>query len=522
MTSLPIAWSIAGSDPGGGAGIQADLKTMNALGVHGCAVIAALTAQNTCGVTSIEHPSSAMLRAQLDALVSDLPPAALKLGMLGGPESLHIISDALIRLRDSACDKKPFVVCDPLLVSTSGQSLLPEESLDALRDVLFPQVDLLTPNIPEACRLTGLAGPFRKAGEITPDKLMADPAAEEAFVLEAAHRLLAMGTRSVLIKGGHASGAFCQDYWTNGRDAFWLSGPRWDSRHGHGTGCTLSAAVTACVALGFDVRDALVIARSYVSQGIRQAPGLGAGRGPLRHAGWPDNPDDLPWMTPTACEGRSRYRFPDCGPEPLGFYPIVPNADWVERLLTLGVSTIQLRNKQLAGDALELEIARACAAARRTGARLFINDYWELAVRHGAYGVHLGQDDLRTADLARLEAAGIRLGLSTHCYWEVARALACRPSYIAIGPVFPTTTKVMRFAPQGVGALRRWRALLPDIPLVAIGGIFLSNAVDVLETGVDGVAVVRDILNAPDPDAQVARWADLLTSSGSRRQIPVH
>jgi hydroxymethylpyrimidine kinase/phosphomethylpyrimidine kinase/thiamine-phosphate diphosphorylase len=243
----------------------------------------------------------------------------------------------------------------------------------------------------------------------------------------------------------------------------------------------------------------------------------------LRHAGWPDHPDDLPWVTPTALEGRTRYRFPACGPEPLGFYPIVPDVDWVERLLdgaaaafpgapvspVSPVSTIQLRIKHLTGDALDLEIARACAIARRTGARLFINDDWERAIRHGAYGVHLGQEDLRTADLARLQAAGLHLGVSTHCYWEVARALAPRPSYIAIGPVFPTTTKAMRFAPQGLEGLRRWRGLLPDLPLVAIAGIFLENAPAVLETGVDGIAVVRDILHASDPTTRAGRWTAL-------------
>jgi hydroxymethylpyrimidine kinase/phosphomethylpyrimidine kinase/thiamine-phosphate diphosphorylase len=194
------------------------------------------------------------------------------------------------------------------------------------------------------------------------------------------------------------------------------------------------------LAQGYEIADALVIAKAYVNQGLRLAPQLGAGHGPLAHVGWPETERDLPWLTHTAEEGIRRPQFPDCGDSPLGFYPIVPNTEWLERILPLGVATVQLRIKNKQGAALEREIADAIACARRYGARLFVNDYWQLALKHGAYGVHLGQEDLETADIAALAQAGIRLGVSTHCYAEVAHALALRPSYIAIGPVFHTTT----------------------------------------------------------------------------------
>lgn len=487
----PIVWTIAGSDSGGGAGIQADLKSMNALGAHGCSVITALTAQNTQGVAQIEYPSSPMLRAQLDALQSDLPPIAVKLGMLGDTEGIQTVAESLKLLN-------AFVVCDPVMVSTSGDDLLGQNAIQALKAKLLPQVHLLTPNLHEAETLTGLR------------------ISSNETIVQAAERLLAMGVRSVLIKGGHFQGPFSQDYWTDGKTQAWLTSPRMETTHTHGTGCTLSAAITAAVGLGFQELDAIVIAKAYVNQGLRLSPRLGQGCGPLAHLGWPETHEDMPWITRTAEAGRNRLAFPDCGPAPLGFYPIVNRFEWLEKLLPLGVSTVQLRIKDLEGEALEREIAQASAYAREFNCRLFINDYWQLALKYGAYGVHLGQEDLETADLQAIHQAGLRLGVSTHCYREVSRALAVQPSYMAVGPVFHTTTKTLYFAPQGLEAVRRWRRTLP-YPLVAIAGIFLENAPEVLATGVDSMAVVRDITQAENLPERVAQWLSLFESRAAER-----
>jgi hydroxymethylpyrimidine kinase/phosphomethylpyrimidine kinase/thiamine-phosphate diphosphorylase len=499
----PIAWTIAGSDPGGGAGIQADTKTMNALGVHACAVISALTAQNTLAVSLVEHPSLPMLQAQLDLLAADLPPVAVKLGMLGPPSAIQAISATLKTLNT-------YVICDPVMVSTSGHSLLQAQSMEALTQTLLPLVDLITPNRFEAELLTQRRIETHQDVEL------------------AALDLLEMGAKSVLIKGGHFAGEqektdqplFCQDYWTDGQQKAWLTSHRQNSSSTHGTGCTLSAAIAACKALGYETLDAIVIAKAYVNQGIRCAPDLGSGHGPLAHLGWPETPEDMPWLTPTALEGQNLLAFPDCGPSPLGFYPIVNSLAWLEKLLPLGVKTVQLRIKDLSGEALEREIAQASAYAKAFDCRLFINDYWELALKYDAYGVHLGQQDLETANLSALAQAGVRLGLSTHCYAEVARALAIRPSYLAIGPVFSTTTKTMRFAPQGLEALRRWRRTLP-YPLVAIAGIFLDNAPEVMATGVDALAVVRDITQATDVPERVAQWLALFKQHQAGLKTPL-
>ncbi|QOL12959.1 thiamine phosphate synthase [Dickeya dianthicola] len=189
----------------------------------------------------------------------------------------------------------------------------------------------------------------------------------------------------------------------------------------------------------------------------------------------------------------------------LGLYPVVDSVEWIERLLGAGVHTIQLRIKDQPADQAEPDIIRAIALGRRYQARLFINDYWQLAVKHQAYGVHLGQEDLDTASLGAIHAAGLRLGVSTHDTAELARAVAISPSYIALGHIFPTQTKTMPSAPQGLVELARHiHALDGRFPTVAIGGISIDRAPAVLETGVGGIAVVSAITQAADWRAATA------------------
>jgi thiamine-phosphate pyrophosphorylase len=187
---------------------------------------------------------------------------------------------------------------------------------------------------------------------------------------------------------------------------------------------------------------------------------------------------------------------------PIGFYPVVPTARWVQRLLDWGVRTVQLRIKAADQDPEEIawEVRTAVAAGREVpGAQVFINDHWRLALDHGAYGVHLGQEDLDTANIAALREAGIRLGLSTHTPAELARAKAVQPSYLAIGPIYPTTLKVMPYEPVGLERLKIWARDAAPYPVVAIGGISLALMPGVLACGVDGVAVVSAVTLAADP-----------------------
>jgi len=207
----------------------------------------------------------------------------------------------------------------------------------------------------------------------------------------------------------------------------------------------------------------------------------------------------------------------------IGFYPVVPTAEWVERLLAWGVRSIQLRIK--ATDHSPGEIAAQVRAAvsagnKVPGAQVFINDHWQLALTANAYGVHLGQEDLDTADLAALHNAGMRLGLSTHTPAELARAHAVQPSYLAIGPIYPTTLKVMPYEPVGLERLATWAkqvTLYPKIPVVAIGGISLARMPGVLACGVDGVAVVSAVTLASDP--QQAALEGLRLAIFSRQSV---
>ncbi|WP_445373826.1 thiamine phosphate synthase [Photorhabdus tasmaniensis] len=182
----------------------------------------------------------------------------------------------------------------------------------------------------------------------------------------------------------------------------------------------------------------------------------------------------------------------------LGLYPVVDSLEWISRLLKAGITTTQLRIKDLPEDQVEGEIKQAITLGHQYNARLFINDYWRLAIKHGAYGVHLGQEDLDNADLNAIQEAGLRLGISTHNEQELARAKSLRPSYIALGHIFPTTTKTMPSSPQGLETLKQQVENTPDYPTVAIGGISLERVPDVVATGVGGVALVSAITKAKD------------------------
>lgn len=200
----------------------------------------------------------------------------------------------------------------------------------------------------------------------------------------------------------------------------------------------------------------------------------------------------------------------------LGLYPVVDSVAWIERLLAAGVKTLQLRIKDKQDDEVEADVITAIALGRRYDARLFINDYWRLAIKHQAYGVHLGQEDLQATDLEAIRAAGLRLGVSTHDDMEIDVALAARPSYIALGHVFPTQTKQMPSAPQGLEQLARHIERLGDYPTVAIGGISLERAPAVLATGVGSIAVVSAITQADDWQAATAQLLDLAGAGDER------
>ena len=255
--AIPVALTIAGSDPSGGAGIQADLKTFHQLGVYGEAAITLITVQNTCGVQSIECLSGHLVAAQIQAVLDDIPPAAAKTGALGSREIIENVAAMAARF------SFPLIV-DPVLFSTNGKPLLAAGALEAFQADLLPHAFLLTPNLDEAAVLTGL------------------PVCDLRSMRAAAEKLGTLGPRAVLVKGGHLTG--------NATDVLFYKGEflefpalRIETRHTHGTGCTFSAAITALLAAGNDLETSVRKAKQYITEAIRSSPGLGRGAGPVNH-----------------------------------------------------------------------------------------------------------------------------------------------------------------------------------------------------------------------------------------------
>ncbi|MDO8377629.1 bifunctional hydroxymethylpyrimidine kinase/phosphomethylpyrimidine kinase [Phenylobacterium sp.] len=252
---------IAGSDSGGGAGIQADIKTVTALGGYAATAVTAITVQNTLGVTGVHPIPPSVVEAQARAVLDDIGADALKTGMLGDVEMVERVAAILESTRAPA-------VVDPVMVAKGGASLLAATAIEAVRSLMVPRAFLLTPNAPEAQALTGLevetTDDLRRAGEA----------------------LLALGAKAVLMKGGHVEGPLVIDILMTPQGETTFEGERLETRHTHGTGCTLASAVATGLAQGLDLPQAVARAWAYVHEALRQAPGFGAGHGPLDHA-WP-------------------------------------------------------------------------------------------------------------------------------------------------------------------------------------------------------------------------------------------
>lgn len=281
----------------------------------------------------------------------------------------------------------------------------------------------------------------------------------------------------------------------------WVFSVAADSAQAHSP--AFVAVLLACLSLHFPAHDALCLARAW-------APGS---------ADWPSDFARFPHVRHAALVAPEHTVAPFAPCPALGLYVVVPSAEWIERLAPLNVPTLQLRFKSGDAAAVRAEIARAARAMQGSSSRLFINDHWQAAIEHhaahgahsGIYGIHLGQEDLDDADLDAIRASGLRLGVSTHGYAEMLRVAAIRPSYLALGAIFPTTTKTMPTQPQGMGRFRAYVKLMqPVIPsLVGIGGVNATNMREVLAVGVGSAAVVRAVTEADDVPAAVARLVSL-------------
>jgi hydroxymethylpyrimidine kinase/phosphomethylpyrimidine kinase/thiamine-phosphate diphosphorylase len=488
-TAPPIVWSVAGLDSGGGAGLSADQRAADALGVHLCPVAAALTAQSTTELARVEAVSTAMLQAQLDTLSRDLPPTVVKTGLLGSAEQVVLLA----RWLDAQRGRAPVaLVVDPVLRASSGGALAADGLADALRRWLLPRATVVTPNAAEAAALLGAACP--------PD------------VPAQARALAALGAQAVVLTGGDRREDRDQahDWLEHPLAQGWLSGPRVQTPHQHGTGCTFASSLAAALALGWTTPDAAVVAKMATTHALRHARAVGQGAGPVQAApgAWHD-----PTLLPRLGWGPAPAPVPAWRPSRLapGLYALVDGLPRLQAVLAAGVATVQLRIKPPAGaearwwSALRETLAQAVALARTAGARLIVNDHWALARAVGADGVHLGQEDLQAlgeAGRRDLLASGLPLGLSSHSLWELCRARALPIDHLACGPVWPTTTKAMPWRPQGLDNLRWW-VRMAGRPVVAIGGLLAPEQVRaVAAAGARAAAVVRGL--GEDPAARVA------------------
>ena len=475
----PLLMVIGGSDSAGMAGIHMDARCAEALKVHTCVAVTAVTAQTNEAFIALNPVANAELKLQLEVGLS-LKPAAVKIGLLASAEQVDLVADLLAEVDVP-------IVFDPVLAATSqAEQTADWDLLLAMRQRLLPLCTLVTPNFSEAQQLTGM------------------PSEAPWQLIDA---LQSMGCQWLQLKGGHESlgqhnQAQVVDYIHGPEQRFSLAQPRLDTPHTRGTGCALGSSIGALLAIGYELRDALVIAKMIMQDALLAAVPVNGSKGCVRPQGFPSQ--HWPRYAEQDNEHWQSLSYPTCvahsEADDLGLYPIFDSAAWLERILPQGITTAQLRVKHLQGEALRQEIEQAVVIAKRYSCRLFINDYWQLAIEAGAYGVHLGQEDLEVADLQAISHAGLRLGISNHCHFEVARALAIKPSYIACGPIYATTTKQMPWVPYGLEGLGYWCESITDYPLVAIAGIDASNIEPIAATGVSGIALITAITKADEPE----------------------
>lgn len=466
--SKPAVLLLGGLDPQGCAGIAADIATIQHHDCHALPLITAMTEQTSKGLSALGAVDSDKLLAQFHDCAAEFEIAAVKIGMIPNLAVAEAIKQILLEVGD-----KP-VILDPVLASSSGGAGVPVAVQDYLKEALLPHITLLTPNLPELALLTGITDAIEEGAAVLREK----------------------GLFACLVKGGHSRDGFASDYFLYDDAAFYC----YQQKHApavRGTGCVMASSIAAHLACGQDIRDAVVLAKAYVSRGIR----LAMQTGPyyvIEHSREPMTLADMPKLCYLPELIGQQFSFPTC-PEKLGIYPVVDTTDWLVKLVDEGIQTIQLRVKDKPEPETQRQIAEAIHYIDGKQISFFVNDHWQLAIEAGAYGVHLGQEDLHDANLKAIAEAGLRLGISTHSYWELARALAVNPSYIALGPIYETTSKQMPFSPQGIDRLQQWVDILQgEYPVVAIGGINLQRASELKPTGVSSVAMITAITLAED------------------------
>ncbi len=513
--------SISALDNFGASGLAADVRIGAHIGVHVFPVITAITVQNNELFYLSDAVDPSLLIRQLEVTLEgceNTPVRALKIGLL--PDNPETIKELARYLKTWPGLK----VLDTPFMSSSLVPMLSEESIAALADYLAPVVDIMTPNLAEAERL-GRHFDQQLKGEV--------PAL-------AAHLLKKMDIKWVVIKGCEEAirspdtERKAIDYLAGQGGCYWLESPH-QPKDMRGTGCQFALAIAAHYALGHEIADAVVLAKTSINHAISTSqrlgskhvsffsrsekhPGITSSAPPDKIAQSDTSSDTLvgghysfdqinPQNFPVAYYSRHpKFTFPE--EEHIGLYAIAPDITWFEKFARAGIKFIQLRLKNMTGDEVERATLQALSLSRQHKVTFYLNDFWKLAIKHQIYGVHLGQEDLLTADLEAIANAGVRLGISTHCFLEAAVAKSITPSYYALGPIFPTTCKSMAFGPQGPKKISQWKQILQR-PIVAIGGITRQNAPEIAAAGADGLALISDLTTATNFNQCVKEWLEV-------------
>ena len=488
MKRYVTALTIAGSDPSGGAGLQADMKTFSALGVYGATAITAVTVQNTQGVKYVHKLSPQVVYDQIVAVMDDIRVAAVKIGMVNDAETLDAIVRALTVYRPK------FLVVDPVMVSTSGCALMQPDALTIMKERLLPMADLVTPNLPEAWTLAGT----------------------NSSVDDAAQAILRLGVKALLVKGGHAEGRTKTDYLYiykgEGVKRAEFTAETVDTVNTHGTGCTLSSAIAALLARGNGLEDAVRQAKNYLIEALKAGADVhvGGGHGPVCHLfKQTSRQETRDEQTSVQDNSPCLLVTDDLSTDAVGLQFITHFTDkysyFDSAMIALegGCRWIQLRMKDACEAEIESVARRILPECRGRGAVFIVDDHVELALRVGADGVHLGKNDMPVDEARRLVGDRFIIGGTANTFEDVQRLASQGADYIGCGPFRFTTTK-KKLAPMlGIEGYKNIISQMKKrgitLPIVAIGGIICDDIPQIMATGVTGIALSGSILRAENP-----------------------
>ena len=474
---------IGGSDSLAAAGIQQDLRAAQHHNVHAATVITAVTAQNHEYCAEVVPVKDSLIQSQLEAVASASEFAAIKIGMIVDSKSLRAIVPFVKNFSGT-------VIYDPVGGASSGGWAMSTQLIEDIKKLLLPHIDLLTPNLPELAAFTG--------------KQIKD----RTDWREACEDLLKHDLKAVLVKGGHDSSEQpdITDYYYSIDRKAWLNHSKIAGEF-RGTGCYLATSIACASAEGHAMKDAVVFGQAALLESLASAVQIGEKK--ILHSKRQSHQTNNDTQSQKDFIGAPQLK------KSIGVYPVLSSYAWLERLVPKGIQTVQLRIKNEPLDSIEEQIVKSIHLCEKYDCQLFINDYWQLAIKHRAYGVHLGQEDLDSADIAAIYESRLRLGISTHSESELSRALKFLPSYVALGPIFETTCKSMKFGPQGLAKIKRWQKMSP-CPLVAIGGLKHEHIMPAVQNGANGVAVISALTEAKNPELETEKWLNQYTSSLSQ------